>query len=164
MSLLIDTGTWLKLDPLKERKLFDPAKIYEWATIKITYEVEEELVHFQCNSWECAKTHIVPVGDQRIYKDTINTNFDAADASILSVGKSKYLDYFIISEDRPLLDYAIMTGLIIGLLADFFQVCDVMDWLSHRELYRLVKALYTLKNISQKKTKHILDWRARQLW
>ncbi len=162
MNLLIDTGTWLKLDLLKERKLFDPAKLYEWATIKITHEVEEELVHFQCNSWERTKTHIVPVEDQRIYNDAINANFDVADASILSLGKREDLDTFIISEDRPLLDYARMTGLIIGLLADFFQVCDAMEWLSHRELYRLVKALHSLKNITKKKVKYILAWRARQ--
>ncbi len=161
MILLIDTGTWLKLDLLKERKLFDPAKLYEWATIKITHEVEEELNHFKCNSWERTKTHIVPVEDLRIYKDALDSKFDAADASILSLGKRDDMDSFIISEDRPLLDYARMTGLIIGLLADFFQLCDAMDWLSHRELYHLVKALYGLKNISKKKAKHILDWRAK---
>jgi len=146
---------------LQGRKLFSPARLYAWATIQITREVEDELIHFGCQSWIKNKTHIVPIRDEKIYKDAIESGFDPADASILSLGVKDNFESFIISEDRPLLDYARMVGFVAGLLVDFFRVCDAMDWMTHRELYQLAKALYQLTNISKKKYKGILAWRAR---
>ena len=102
MILLIDTGNWLKLDKLKGEKLFNPNRIYEWAEIQITHEVEFEIEHFKCSSWERKKTVIIPIKNQIVYNEAIELDFDVADASILSNGQKENLEYLIVSEDQAL--------------------------------------------------------------
>ena len=159
MILLIDTGTWLKLDKLKGEKLFNPNRIYEWAEIQITHEVEFEIEHFKCSSWERKKTVIIPIKNQIVYNEAIELDFDVADASILSNGQKENLEYLIVSEDRPLMDFIQMKGFIGGFLIDIFRIFTALGLMEKKELYRLAKRLYDLRNINKKKLKRILEWR-----
>jgi hypothetical protein len=159
MDLIIDTGTWLKLEKLNKLNLFQSINLYRWAKIQITHEVEKELIYFNCISWIKKKTQILPIYDQEIYQEARDLDFDEADASILSFGKITNNSIIIISEDRPLIDYARLNDFKAIFLADLFQIFTGMGNLSKKELYNLIVNLYDLRNINLKKKKTILTWR-----
>ena len=159
MRLLLDTGSWLKLDKLNQENIFNPHLLYEWATIETTHEVVIELEHFKCSSWKKNKTVIIPIKNQEIYDEAIELKYDKADASVISNGQKSDLEYLIVSEDRPLMDYVELYGFMGGFLIDIFRIFTSLDLLTKKELYRLAKRLHEMRNINKKKLKNILQWR-----
>ncbi|MHA1301337.1 MAG: hypothetical protein ACTSO9_18090 [Candidatus Helarchaeota archaeon] len=155
MNLLIDTCTWLKLDILKEDRIFEPDKIYNWANIGISHQVLKEIEHFNCKSFKKEKTQINPIQNEEIYKKALKLEFDEADASILSFGK-KTGDSIIISEDGTLLEYARINKFYALQLIDLFLLFTSMNFMKPRDLYHITKYLRKLKNITKKKEKEIL--------
>jgi predicted nucleic acid-binding protein len=155
MILIIDTGTWLKLDVLKADNMFDAEQLYNWAEIIVTHHVLKELEYYNCKSFQKEKTKITPIENITIFQDLIKSNFDEADASILSLGK-KSPKISIISEDGALLEYARVHHFYAIQLIDLFRSLTEINLITNRLLYHLTKTLRQLKNITKKKEKRIL--------
>lgn len=160
MKLLIDTGTWLKINYLIEKKVLTHDFIYNYAEIYITHQVEKEVNYFKPKSFIREKTIIIPVGDKTLYNENV-IYFGEADASLISYGTSNYdknKDFIIISEDRPLLNFGKIYRFFIIQLIDLFLIFTELSLLSKKELYQLNRALFSLKNISKRKEKEINNW------
>ncbi len=149
-KLIIDTGTWMKLEKLLKisqiRESFID-ELYKLAQISITPQIERELNQFSISSWQKNKTYIIPVTKEKEYLRALSDGFDKADASIFGVhGKTKNT---IITEDRPLLKYGKMFSLDIVFFIDFLSRLLKTDLISKNELYSMNKALLNLKNINK---------------
>ena len=57
------------------------------------------------------------------------------------------------------MDFIQMKGFIGGFLIDIFRIFTALGLMEKKELYRLAKRLYDLRNINKKKLKRILEWR-----
>ena len=75
------------------------------------------------------------------------------------MAKKENLEYLIVSGIRPLMDFIQMKGFIGGFLIDIFRIFYCFQIMEKKELYRLAKRLYDLRNINKKKLKRILEWR-----
>ncbi|NHI93718.1 MAG: hypothetical protein EAX96_14625 [Candidatus Lokiarchaeota archaeon] len=144
---------------LKESKEFNPDLLYDWIKIEISHQVLKELEYFNCKSCVKEKTSIVPIKDEKTYKQAIKLNFDEADASIISKGKQD-LDSIIVSEDGLLLEYARIKNLTAIQLIDLFLILMQKKLINSTQLYLLTKFLRHLKNITKKKEKAILKRRS----
>ena len=100
IRLIIDTGTWMKLDKLKNQKIINNefiSGLYDLAEIIITPEIETELNYFSVQSWKKEKTFIIPVTNEQNYTRAINDGFDLADSSIFGIERSvitKHINIF----------------------------------------------------------------------
>ncbi|MHA1732674.1 MAG: hypothetical protein ACTSU5_12085 [Promethearchaeota archaeon] len=159
MNLLVDTCTWLKIDKLQSRNKYDHRDFYSLATLHVTHDVVDELIHYGCNSWKREKTRAIPIGNEAIFREALDLNFDTADASILSNG-TKDDNLVIVSEDRALLKFAEMYKFSAVQLIDLFRLFTP-EHFSKRDLYNLTKALRELRNITKKKEKEMKTWLAR---
>ena len=151
MRIIIDTGTWLKLDKLLKQKVIQKEFIqdlYNLADIIITHEIETELLHFSVISYIKERTIILPISKQKAYQRTIDDGFDAADASIFGIIDSD--SYFILSENRPLISYGKMHRMNFLFFAEFLSKLLESDLISKNELYFLNKTLYELRNVPKK--------------
>ncbi len=155
MILIIDTCTWLKLDVLKADNIFDAKQLYDWAEIIVTHHVLKELEYYDCKSFQKEMTKIIPIENMDIFQDLIKSDFDDADASILSLGK-KSPKISIISEDGALLEYTRVHHFYAIQLIDFFRSLAEMNLIENRQLYHLTQTLRQLKNITKKKERRIL--------
>ena len=158
MILLIDTCSWLKLDLLNEENVFNSGQLYDWADIEITHQILRELEYYDCRSLQREETKINPIGNQKIFNEAIELNFDEADASILSSG-TRSKEIALISEDGALLEYARIRSFFALQLIDLFRLFTQKNLIKPRELYHLTKELRKLKNITKKKEKEILERR-----
>jgi hypothetical protein len=165
LNVIIDTGTWLKLDLLENKKLFTTQSVYEWTKVIITHQVEEEIVHFKCSSYVQSETQVVPIGNRQIYDEIISIGFDEADASIASLFSStsneneRKENLIAVTEDKPLLDYLHMKEIYAIQLVELFLIFTDMRKIQGKEFYRLVKILQDLRNITKKKMNSLLAWK-----
>lgn len=151
-KLIIDTGTWMKLEKLLNLDIINESFIdalYNLAQISITPHIERELNQLSVYSWQKNKTYIIPVTNEKEYLRAINDGFDKADASIFGVYEN--MVYTILTEERPLLNYGKMFNLDIVFFIDFLSKLLETDHISKNELYSMNKALYNLKNINKHK-------------
>lgn len=151
LKLVIDTGTWLKLDKLLKHKIIQEeflTQIYDLAEVIITPQIETELIHFKTKSWKKDKTFIIPITNEKNYDRALKDGFDQADSSIFGIAEID--SYFILSEDRPLLNYGKMYRLNFLFLIEFFVILLKTDLITKNELYVLNKNLYELRNINKK--------------
>ena len=149
-KLILDTGTWLKLDRLISQKIITQSFIdilYSNYRIIITPEIEEELSYFKNTAWEKNKTYIVPIEDEMNAKRAYEDGFDAADSSIFGISNVK--DMIIISEDRPLIKYS-NSSLEIYHFSEFLVELNKRNLLSKDRIYNIVKHLYSIRNIGKK--------------
>ncbi|MFX0098967.1 MAG: hypothetical protein ACFFCS_05255 [Candidatus Hodarchaeota archaeon] len=160
ITIIIDTGTWLKLDFLSSKKLFSPERLYSLSNVVTTHQVEEEITHYKCESYNKKKTSLLPVGDEGIYKEALSLDFDDADASIASIGKRKSKSTIIVTEDRPLLDYLELNEITAIQLAELLQIYTRLGEIEGQEFYRLTKKLQQLRNITKRKMRDLLNWKA----
>ena len=169
LKVIIDTGSWLKLDLLENKKLFSVQSVYDWTKVIITHQVEEEVVHFRCSSYVQSETQIVPIENRQIYDECLSIGFDEADASIASLFPStnnqneRKEDYIVVSEDKPLLDYLHMKDIYAIQLIELFLIFTDMRKIQGKLFYRLVKILQDLRNITKKKMNSLLDWKSGHL-
>ncbi len=159
-TIIVDTGTWLKLDLLSSIDLFSPAQMYSWSKVVISHQVEEELVHFQCKSFTRKNTSIMPIRNMEIYKDAVSIGFDDADASLASLGEKDSDSTIIITEDRPFLDYLELNSLSAVQFAELLQIYTDMGKIEGKVFYRLTKELQELRNITKQKMNTLLKWKA----
>ncbi len=157
MKLLIDTCTWMKLDVLKDARIFSPDLLYKWADVQIPHEVLEEIDHFRVTSCLREKTTILPVGNERLYRDAQDAGLDPADASLLSNGSTSP-DTIIVTEDPGLIDFACLHKIMAMELVDFFQRLTELEYMTKRDFYNRAKALRDLKNITKKRNKQVKTW------
>ncbi|MHA1601453.1 MAG: hypothetical protein ACTSVU_00610 [Promethearchaeota archaeon] len=153
-SLVIDTGTWMKLQKLLELKFINNSfifRLYEFGKIIITPEIALELDRQNVSSWDKNRTFIIPVENDSLKLKAMEDGFDEADASIF--GLSHVSKMIILTEDRPLLKYAMMYGLNFLHFADFLAILAKNELLSKNNLYRFVHQLYDLRNIGKKRLK-----------
>ena len=157
MKFLIDTFSWKKFDLLSEKNLFKVSNLYNWAEIFITHEVKTEIKHFGLKSCNLIATIILPIKNHTIFQDAKSLEFDQADAEILSNG-NLYGDLCIISEDKPLLKFAIAYSLNAIQVIDLFQVFNNLELLENRELFQINRFLREKKNITKRKASDIKKW------
>ena len=157
MDLLVDTFSWKKFDMLSENDLFDISYLYEWAAINITHEVGKEIRHFKLNSCLFNQVKILPILNRAVYQDARDLGFDIADSEVVSNGQ-KSLDLIIVSEDRPLLKFAMAYSFSIIQVADMFKLFTQVNLLEKRDLTKIVRFLREKRNISEKKRKQIKKW------
>ena len=157
MKFLIDTFSWKKFDLLSEENLFKVSNLYNWAEIFITHEVKTEIEHFELKSCNFKATIILPIKNYTIFQDAKSLEFDQADAEILSNG-NLYGDLCIISEDKPLLKFAIAYSLNAIQVIDLFQVFNNLELLENRELFQINRFLREKKNITERKASDIKKW------
>jgi hypothetical protein len=149
-KIIIDTGTWLKLDKLIDEKNINDKfldTLYSLAEIYITPEIERELIYFSPHSWKKSKTYIIPVINTKDFQRAIQDGFDEADSSIFGINEIS--NYYVISEDRPLLEYGKIYKIQILFFAEFLVELLNFDLVSKKELYRLNRQLYNLRNINK---------------
>ena len=154
--IIIDTGTWMKFDKLLKTKSINKnfiKNLYTIGKITITPEIEEELIYFNIASWNKSKTHILPILKQVEYLRAINDGFDKADASIFGIIHS--VDYIVISEDRPLVDYGKIYKYDFLPFIEFLVSLLEANMITKNQLYKLNKKLYELRNVSKIKSKRI---------
>lgn len=155
-SIIIDTGTWIKLDTLLRMNKIDQKfidSLYTYFKIIITPEIEEELIFFQINSWDKKKTYCIPIEDKKLTKIALADGFDDADASIF--GLKEGISSIILTEDRPLHPYGKMHGLNFKFFIEFLQILCSEELIERRELHNLNKILYEIRNINKKTYKMI---------
>ena len=156
-KIILDTGTWMKLDKLMNvniisKKFID--KLYQIVDIAITPEIEQELIAHKVISYQKNKTFIIPISNSKLYTRVRNDNFDKADASIIGINNIQ--EYLIISEDRPLNKYYKMYNLTIMFFADFIWVLLKEGMISKNKAYRLLKPFQEIRNIPKDKYKKLL--------
>ncbi len=159
--IIIDTGTWIKFDKLLKSKSINKnfiKRLYTIGKVTITPEIEEELLYFNIASWNKNKTHILPILEQTKYLRAINDGFDKADASIFGIIHS--VDYIVISEDQPLVDYGKLYKYDFIPFIEFLVSLLEADMITKNQLYKLNKKLYELRNISKIKSKRIAKFAA----
>jgi hypothetical protein len=155
-SIIIDTGTWIKLDTLLKMDKIDQKfidSLYTFFKIIITPEIEDELVYFQLKSWNKKRTYCIPIEDKKLMEIALADGFDNADASIF--GLKERNNSIILTEDRPLHPYGKMHGLNFKFFIEFLQVLFSEELIERRELYHLNKILYEIRNINKKTYKII---------
>ncbi len=157
MKFLIDTFSWKKFDLLSKTDLFKVSNLYNWAEIYITHEVKTEIEHFKLKSCNFRATNILPIKNHKIFQDAKSLKFDQADAEILSNGNLDE-DMCIISEDKPLLKFAIVYSINAIQVIDLFQVFNKLALLKNRELFQINRFLREKKNITMKKASNIKKW------
>ena len=157
MDILIDTFSWKKFDLLAKNKLFEISNLYEWSKVHITHEILTEIKHFRLKSCNLKSTIILPVKNIKIFQEAIDLDFDQADAEVLSNG-TKNENLFIVSEDKPLLQYCQAYKFKALQLVDLFHLFTMIEQLENRDLYRIVRFLRNFKNITEKKSNHIKKW------
>ncbi len=160
ITIIVDTGTWLKLDLLSSIDLFSSAQMYSWSKVVISHQVEEELVHFRCKSFTRKNTSILPIKNMETYKDALSLGFDDADASLASLGEKDSDLTIIITEDRPFLDYLELNGLSAVQFAELLQIYADMGKIEGKVFYRLTKELQDIRNITKQKMNTLLKWKA----
>ena len=159
--IIIDTGTWMKFDKLLKSKSLNKnfiGKLYTIGKLTITPEIEEELIYFNITSWNKNKTHILPILKQTEYLRALNDGFDKADASIFGIIHS--IDYIVLSEDRPLVDYGKIYNYDFIPFIEFLVSLLEADMITKNQLFKLNKKLYELRNISKIKSKRIAKFAA----
>ncbi len=157
LKFVIDTGTWMKMDALREDKIINQKFIetlYQCAEIKITHEIEDELKYHEVLSYDKMKTHITPVQNQLGFERALKDGYDRADASILGIKLIE--EYIILTEDRPLYDYCEMYNLNVLFFADFIWLILTFGWISKNRAYKILHPLQSLKNISKFRYKHLI--------
>lgn len=160
LTILVDTGTWLKLDYLKSIGLFSPEQVYSWSDVAISHQVEEELAHFKCTSFIKRNTSILPVGNTEIYNEARSLGFDDADASLASMGERESDLTIIVTEDRPFLDYLELNRISAIQFAELLQIYTELGKIEGKVFYRLIKELQELRNITKQKMNALLQWKA----
>ncbi|MHA1888611.1 MAG: hypothetical protein ACTSX0_11325, partial [Promethearchaeota archaeon] len=115
--------------------------------ICITPEIQEEIEYFQITSWNNRKTFVIPVQNEEIYRRVQNDGFDAADASLIANLNTE--SAIGITEDRPLLKYAVLNHYDILFLVDFLKRLVQLQIMKKNEFYRINKALYQVRNIKK---------------
>ncbi|MHA1132399.1 MAG: hypothetical protein ACTSQI_05425 [Candidatus Helarchaeota archaeon] len=158
LIIFLDTCTWLKLELLERTKQFSTSLLFSSSSIAITHKIREELEHFSIPQEKINKTIIYPIGDKAIYKHALDLGLDEADASLLSNGKIKEDQLYLISEDRAVLSFGRMFKMEIMQLIDLFQNLTTQNILDKTKLYNMVKFLRNQKNITEKKKNTILNW------
>ena len=159
--IIIDTGTWMKFDKLLKSKSLNKNfinKLYTIGKVTITPEIEEELIYFNIASWSKNKTHILPISKQAEYLRALNDGFDKADASIFGIIHS--IDYVVLSEDRPLVDYGKIYNYDFIPFIEFLVSLLEADMITKNQLYKLNKKLYEFRNVSKIKSKRIAKFAA----
>ena len=154
-TIIIDTGTWMKLQKLLELKFIKPSFIsilYDFGKISITPEILLELDRHKVSSWNKKRTFVIPVEKLSMKAKVMEDGFDEADASIF--GLSQITEMVVITEDRPLLKYGKIYGLNFVHFADFLTILAKNNILSKNNLYRFIKNLYDLRNIGKKRFKY----------
>jgi len=154
-TIIIDTGTWMKLQKLLELKFIKPSFIsilYDFGKISITPEILLELNRHKVSSWDSNRTFVIPVENLSMKAKVMEDGFDEADASIF--GLPQFNEMVIITEDRPLLKYSKIFGLNFVHFADFLTILAKNNFISKNNLYRLIKNLYNLRNIGKKRFKY----------
>jgi rRNA-processing protein FCF1 len=160
LTIIVDTGTWLKLDFLSSIDLFSPEQIYSWNQVIVSHQVEEELTHFQCKSFTKKNTRILPINNMEIYNEAISLGFDDADASLASMGEKNSNSTIIVTEDRPLLDYLELNKIAAIQFAELLQIYTDMGKIEGKVFYRLTKELQERRNITKQKMNTLLKWKA----
>ena len=160
LMIVVDTGTWLKLDYLSSIGVFSPAQMYSWSQVVISHQVEEELTHFQCKSFTKMQTRIMPTIDTEIYKEALSLGFDDADASLASIGEKNSDSTIIVTEDRPFLDYLELNKISAVQFAELLQIYTDIGKIEGKVFYRLTKELQELRNITKQKMNTLLKWKA----
>ncbi len=156
--IFLDTCTWLKLELLEREQQFSTSVLFSFSSIAITHKIKEELEHYSIPQEKINETIIYPIGDKAIYKYALDSGFDDADASLLSNGKIKVEQLYLISEDRAVLSFGRMLKMEIMQLIDLFQNFTTQNIIDKKKLYNLVKFLRNQKNITEKKENNILNW------
>ncbi|MBN2156206.1 MAG: hypothetical protein JW776_09195 [Candidatus Lokiarchaeota archaeon] len=154
-KLIIDTGTWTKLDTL----VIDGAiskefieLLYEQFDIIITPEIEIEIEYYNISSWIKNQTFVIPVKYIEAKKKAERDGFDEADASIFGIDTR---DCIILSEDRPLIKYGSISLMNFMYFAEFLLLLCESSLVSKNNLYDLNKHLYSIRNIGKKLFKDI---------
>ena len=149
-KLIIDTGTWMKLEKLLNLNIINEkhiGELYNLAQISITPQIERELNQLSIYSWQKNKTYIIPVTNEKDYFRAINDGFDKANASIFGIYEK--FTYTILTEDRPLLRYGKMYNMDFIFFIDFLLRLMETDLISKNELYSMNKAIFNLRNINK---------------
>lgn len=163
MNFLIDTFSWKKLDLLTQAKLFEVSNLYEWAKIFITPEVLNEIHHFHLKSCNFQDTTILTIKNPKIFQEAKILNFDQADAEILSNGgRNPDTDVCIVSEDKPLLSFAMAYSLTAMQVIDVFQLLNNLGLINNRKIFQINRFLREKKNITHKKAMDIKKWLNKQ--
>ncbi|HME50602.1 MAG TPA: hypothetical protein VKM55_00155 [Candidatus Lokiarchaeia archaeon] len=160
IHIIVDTGTWLKLDMLSSVNLFSSEQIYSWSQVIITHQLEVELTHFQCSSFKKTSTLILPINNVEIYNEAISLGFDDADASLASIGEKNSDSTIVVTEDRPFLDYLELNNISAIQFAELLQIYTDIGKLEGKVFYRLMKELQVLRNITKQKMNTLLKWKA----
>ena len=153
-NILIDTGTWMKLEKLIQLDFITPQFIsilYEFGKLIITTDIELELNRHNVSSWKKLKTYIIPVENPSLKIRAMEDGFDEADASIF--GLSQLHEIIVITEDRPLLKYGKLNGFNFIHFADLLVIFAKNQLLSKNNLYRFSKQLFAMRNIGKKRFK-----------
>jgi hypothetical protein len=154
------TGTWLKLDYLASIDIFSAEQVYSWNRVVISHQVEEELIHFRCASFNKKNTHILPIKNMETYNEALSLGFDDADASLASMGEKESESTMIVTEDRPFLDYLELNRITAIQFAELLQIHTNMGKIEGKVFYRLIKELQELRNITKQKMNALLKWKA----
>jgi len=154
-SLIMDTGTWFKLDVLLENSTIQQnfvVLLSELFEIAITYQIEKELTHFNIKSYKLIRSQItlLPITNQDLFQHARDDDFDEADASIAGINQIQAR--IIITEDRPLLAYFAMYELNVMFFADFVYFLLRQEVITKNSAYKLVAPLQRLRNISKKQS------------
>ncbi|TFG17460.1 MAG: hypothetical protein EU530_10580 [Promethearchaeota archaeon] len=154
-KLIIDTGTWTKLDTLEVDGVISKEFIellYEHFDVIITPEIETEMQYYNVSSWIKNKTFVIPVEDIEAKKKVERDGFDEADASIFGIDTR---DCIILSEDRPLIKYGSISLMNFMFFAEFLVLLFESSLVSKNNLYNLNKHLYSIRNIGKNLFKDI---------
>ncbi len=160
LTIIVDTGTWLKLDYLASIEVFSAEHLYSWNQVVISHQVEEELTHFKCVSFKKKSTRILPVKNTEIYNEALSLGFDDADASLASMGEKESDSTIIVTEDRPFLDYLELNRITAIQFAELLQIHTNIGKIEGKVFYRLIKELQELRNITKQKMNALLKWKA----
>ncbi|NMC04780.1 MAG: hypothetical protein GYA24_06195 [Candidatus Lokiarchaeota archaeon] len=160
LTIIIDTGTWLKLDYLHDASLFSPAQVYSWSQVVTSHQVEEELARFRCKSFMKINTRILPVMHTEVYEEARALGFDDADASLASLGEKDSDTIIVVTEDRPFLDYLELNKISAIQFAELLQIYTDIGKIDGKMFYRLTKELHECRNITKHKMNDLLKWKA----
>lgn len=160
LKIIFDTGTWIKLDKLQQENIISNEEFSNWLSIAdfyITHEIEKELQYFNIGTFQKYKNMIfvVPISNQLNYKKAIEDGYDIADSSI--IGIKHIQDFYIISEDRPLIEYYSMYNLNIMFFADFIWILLNCGIINKNLAYKIIRPLQKLRNIPIKKYQRLKE-------
>ncbi len=169
MKYIIDTGSWLKFDKIISTKVFEKMErrtgaflpaFYAWLKkegiqLAITHAVKDELQYFHSTSYWEKQLLILPVGDKAIFDQAKNLGLDQANAEVASNGPG----FALVSEDKDLLEFAILKGFTALQLIDLLCIFTWMGFFLRDEFYNVLQEFVRLRLITKRKAESIESWR-----